>query len=212
MKASCELLPNRSWNLLEAMLRRRGYGVQTRQRRRCRCVGKRHYGLEALPQGAAAGDRLSAGTLRHPASVEGTRPLRCPRRVLYRGSAQRFDHELSDRRGGYRWDRTVRNRRSDDPIRAGADGPAPAFPRSSAKAIDSSPNSPFGTPRIAAWTSSSAAGWRGAAWDPGAASNSSLPRRGQDGGMGDRGSRRRPDVALRGRRPTSRPAPRPGAR
>ena len=49
-----ELLPNRSWNLLEAMLRRRGYGVQTASAQ-MQVVGKRHYGLKALPQGGGGG-------------------------------------------------------------------------------------------------------------------------------------------------------------
>lgn len=49
-----ELLPNRSWNVLEAMLRRRGYGVQTATAQ-MQVVGKRHYGLKALPQGGGGG-------------------------------------------------------------------------------------------------------------------------------------------------------------
>jgi alpha-2-macroglobulin len=49
-----ELLPNRSWNLLEAMMGRRGYGVQTATAQ-LEVVGKRHYGLKALPQGGGGG-------------------------------------------------------------------------------------------------------------------------------------------------------------
>jgi alpha-2-macroglobulin len=47
-----ELLPNTSWNLLDAMMGRRGYGVQTATAQ-MEVVGKRHYGLKALPQGGA---------------------------------------------------------------------------------------------------------------------------------------------------------------
>ena len=49
-----ELLPNKSWNLLEAMMGRRGYGVQTATAQ-MEVVGKRHYGLKALPQGGGGG-------------------------------------------------------------------------------------------------------------------------------------------------------------
>jgi len=45
-----ELLPNKSWNLLDAMMGRRGYRVQTATVQ-MEAVGKYHYGLKALPQG-----------------------------------------------------------------------------------------------------------------------------------------------------------------
>src|SRR5262249_11393892 len=49
-----ELLPNGSWNLLEAMMGRRGYGIWTASAQ-MQVVGKRHYGLKALPQGGGGG-------------------------------------------------------------------------------------------------------------------------------------------------------------
>jgi Bacterial alpha-2-macroglobulin MG3 domain len=49
--ASVELLPYKSWNLLDAMMGRRGYRVQTATAQ-MEVVGKRHYGLKALPQGS----------------------------------------------------------------------------------------------------------------------------------------------------------------
>ena len=49
-----ELLPNKSWNLLEAMMGRRGYGLQTATAQ-MEVVGKRHYGSKALPQGGGGG-------------------------------------------------------------------------------------------------------------------------------------------------------------
>jgi len=49
-----ELLPNRSWNLLERMMQRRRYGVSTATAQ-MQVVGKRHYGLKALPQGGGGG-------------------------------------------------------------------------------------------------------------------------------------------------------------
>ncbi len=49
-----ELLPNASWNLLDAMMARRGYGVTTATAQG-QVVGKRHFGLKALPQGGGGG-------------------------------------------------------------------------------------------------------------------------------------------------------------
>ena len=49
-----ELAPNPSWGLLDAMMRRRGYGVETATAQG-HVVGKRHFGLKALPQGGAGG-------------------------------------------------------------------------------------------------------------------------------------------------------------
>jgi uncharacterized protein YfaS (alpha-2-macroglobulin family) len=49
-----ELLPNASWNLLDAMMGRRGYWVHTATAQ-LEVVGKRHYGLKALPQGGGGG-------------------------------------------------------------------------------------------------------------------------------------------------------------
>lgn len=49
-----ELLPNTSWDLLEAMVGQRAYGMQTATAH-MHVVGKRHYGLKALPQGGGGG-------------------------------------------------------------------------------------------------------------------------------------------------------------
>jgi hypothetical protein len=49
-----ELRPNPSWDLLEAMMQRRGYGVRTATAQ-MQVVGKRHFGLKALPQGGGGG-------------------------------------------------------------------------------------------------------------------------------------------------------------
>jgi uncharacterized protein YfaS (alpha-2-macroglobulin family) len=51
-----ELRPNKSWDLLEAMMGRRGYSVTT-STAQMQIVGKRHYGLKALPQGGGGGRR-----------------------------------------------------------------------------------------------------------------------------------------------------------
>ena len=49
-----ELMPNQSWKLLDAMMGRRGYEVRTATAQ-MQVVGKRHYGLKALPQGGGGG-------------------------------------------------------------------------------------------------------------------------------------------------------------
>ncbi len=49
-----ELAPSPSWNLLDGMMGRRGYGVQT-STAEMQVVGKRHYGLKAVPLGGGGG-------------------------------------------------------------------------------------------------------------------------------------------------------------
>jgi uncharacterized protein YfaS (alpha-2-macroglobulin family) len=49
-----ELMPNRSWDLLSGMMRRRGYEVETATVQ-MHVVGKRHFGLKALPSGGSGG-------------------------------------------------------------------------------------------------------------------------------------------------------------
>lgn len=49
-----ELAPNPGWNVLRAMMGRRGFGVWT-STGQMEVVGKRHYGLKARPQGGGGG-------------------------------------------------------------------------------------------------------------------------------------------------------------
>lgn len=53
-QALLELRPNDSWNLLEAMLQKRGYEVQTATAQ-AMVIGKRHFGKKALPPGGGGG-------------------------------------------------------------------------------------------------------------------------------------------------------------
>jgi uncharacterized protein YfaS (alpha-2-macroglobulin family) len=53
-QALLELLPNDSWNLLEAMLRRRAWGVET-STAQMEIIGRRHYGRKAVPAGGGGG-------------------------------------------------------------------------------------------------------------------------------------------------------------
>jgi uncharacterized protein YfaS (alpha-2-macroglobulin family) len=56
-----ELMPNHSWQLLEAMMQRRGIEVETATAQ-MQVVGKRHYGRKAVPHGGGGG-RQSAREL-----------------------------------------------------------------------------------------------------------------------------------------------------
>lgn len=49
-----ELMPNNSWKLLDAMMGRRGYEIQT-STAQTQVIGRRHYGLKALPTGGGGG-------------------------------------------------------------------------------------------------------------------------------------------------------------
>lgn len=49
-----ELMPNRSWDILAAMMGQRGYEVHTATAQ-MQVIGKRHFGLKALPQGGGGG-------------------------------------------------------------------------------------------------------------------------------------------------------------
>jgi len=49
-----ELMPNQSWEILSAMMGRRGYGVHT-STAQMQVIGKRHFGLKALPPGGGGG-------------------------------------------------------------------------------------------------------------------------------------------------------------
>ena len=53
-----ELQPNRSWLLLDAMMGQRRYGVETFTAQ-LQVVGKRHFGLKALPHGGGGGKQMT---------------------------------------------------------------------------------------------------------------------------------------------------------
>ncbi len=53
-----ELMPNRSWDLLAAMMAPRGYEVETATAQ-MQVVGKRHFGLKALPAGGGGGKQIT---------------------------------------------------------------------------------------------------------------------------------------------------------
>lgn len=53
-EALLELMPNRSWNLLDAMLQQRAYGVET-STAQMEIVGRRHFGRKAVPAGGGGG-------------------------------------------------------------------------------------------------------------------------------------------------------------
>ncbi len=53
-QALLELMPNQSWNLLDAMLQRRSWGVAT-STAQMEIIGRRHYGRKAVPAGGGGG-------------------------------------------------------------------------------------------------------------------------------------------------------------
>jgi hypothetical protein len=53
-QALLELMPNTSWNLLDAMLQRRAWGVETATAQ-MEIIGRRHYGRKAVPAGGGGG-------------------------------------------------------------------------------------------------------------------------------------------------------------
>ena len=53
-QALLELMPNTSWNLLDAMLARRSWGVAT-STAQMEIIGRRHYGRKAVPAGGGGG-------------------------------------------------------------------------------------------------------------------------------------------------------------
>ncbi|WP_250451692.1 Ig-like domain-containing alpha-2-macroglobulin family protein [Caballeronia sp. ATUFL_M2_KS44] len=53
-EALLELMPNRSWNVLDAMLQQRAYGVETATAQ-MEIVGRRHFGRKAVPAGGGGG-------------------------------------------------------------------------------------------------------------------------------------------------------------
>jgi len=53
-QALLELMPNRSWDLLGAMLQRRSWGVET-STAQMEIIGRRHYGKKAVPAGGGGG-------------------------------------------------------------------------------------------------------------------------------------------------------------
>jgi uncharacterized protein YfaS (alpha-2-macroglobulin family) len=57
-EALLELLPNTSWDLFDAMIRQRGYGIETATAQ-MQIVGKRHFGRKAAPPGGGGGNSPS---------------------------------------------------------------------------------------------------------------------------------------------------------
>lgn len=53
-QALLELMPNTSWNLLDAMVQQRSYGVET-STAQMEIIGRRHYGRKAVPAGGGGG-------------------------------------------------------------------------------------------------------------------------------------------------------------
>lgn len=80
-----ELKPNQSWEILSAMMGRRGFGVYT-STAQMQVIGKRHFGLKALPPGGGGGkqatrelfDTLLLWKARHPLDINGEATIEVP--------------------------------------------------------------------------------------------------------------------------------------
>ncbi|MGH7785248.1 MAG: alpha-2-macroglobulin family protein [Candidatus Binatia bacterium] len=80
-----ELLPNTSWNLLAAMMGRRGYDVDTATAQ-LQVIGKRHFGRKAFPHGGGGGrqstrelfDTLLLWSARLPLDAQGDATVEVP--------------------------------------------------------------------------------------------------------------------------------------
>ena len=78
-------MQNESWNILEHMMQKRGYSVAT-STAQMQVVGRRHYGLKAIPFGGGGGRQITR-ELSIPSSFgrgachstrKARRPWRCP--------------------------------------------------------------------------------------------------------------------------------------
>ena len=78
-EALLELKPNDSWDLFDAMIRHRDYGVETATAQ-MQIIGKRHFGKKAAPRGRRRRAVPDARTVRHAAAVEPARGARRQRR------------------------------------------------------------------------------------------------------------------------------------
>ncbi|RLJ62678.1 alpha-2-macroglobulin family protein [Sulfurisoma sediminicola] len=84
-QALLELRPNDSWNLLEALLQKRAYEVETATAQ-SQVIGKRHFGKKALPPGGGGGraparelfDTLLSWNPRVKVGADGTATIKVP--------------------------------------------------------------------------------------------------------------------------------------
>ena len=53
-----ELMANKSWDILDHMMQKRGYSIRT-STAQSQVIGKRHYGLKALPRGGGGGKQIT---------------------------------------------------------------------------------------------------------------------------------------------------------
>ena len=53
-----ELMANKSWDILDHMMQKRGYSIRT-STAQSQVIGKRHYGLKALPRGGGGGKQVT---------------------------------------------------------------------------------------------------------------------------------------------------------
>ena len=141
-----ELMANRSWDLLAAMMGRRGCEVKTATAQ-MQVVGKRHFGVKALPPGGGGGRQATRELFDTLLALAGPRTARRQRRGDGRGAAERQHHRLPHRRRRLGRRGPLRDGRDHDPLEPRSHGvrrPAAARAR---RATASGRRSPCATPR-----------------------------------------------------------------
>jgi uncharacterized protein YfaS (alpha-2-macroglobulin family) len=93
-EALLELLPNDSWDLLDAMMGRRSYSVSNATSQ-MHVVGKRHFGLKAVPTGGGGGREMTRELFDTLLFWKGRVPLDA-------GGEARIDIPLNDSLSGFR--------------------------------------------------------------------------------------------------------------
>ena len=130
------LRANDSWDLLDAMLQQRAWGVETCTAQ-SEIIGRRHYGRKAVPAGGGGGEAPTRELFDTLLLWKPRRGARRQRRGRGRGAAQRFADQLPARRGRRRRRAAVRHRQRQHPRHAGPADAQPACRRWCARATSS---------------------------------------------------------------------------
>lgn len=115
-----ELMPNESWRVVEAMIGRRACGVET-STAQMHVVGKRHFGLKALPHGGGGGRKLTRELFDTLLFWKGRVPPGPARAGPAGDSPQRLPDSLPDRGRGHRGSGPLRLGRKLHPLQPGPD-------------------------------------------------------------------------------------------
>ena len=110
-----ELMANRSWDLLAAMMGRRGCEVKTATAQ-MQVVGKRHFGVKALPPGGGGGRQVTRELFDTLLAWQARVPLDANGEATVDGAAERQHHRLPHRRRRLGRRGSLRDGRDHDPL------------------------------------------------------------------------------------------------